>query len=107
MKTGTFVILATDYEGVTKVRVSEIDIKIYTPGSPSRWETPWGLTAVSGTFKGDVDGEEKILNLMDCVKYSNSAFSSLNRAWTKYQKEKIESDEKWEEYKDLARELRG
>ena len=86
VKTGDYVILADEYKGVFRAKVIQTDIRIYEPGSPSRWGHPYGLTAEAGTVEIEYDGDTKIENLANLVRYSSARLARLRRDWNSWQR---------------------
>lgn len=101
VKRGTWLIYADEYEGVYRCMVTEVDIRIYEPGTPSRWGNPYGLTAQTGTVKIRYDEGEKIENLANLVAYSSGKLMVLRRDWNRWQKVKASAEAYRETY--LAR----
>ena len=82
VKVGSWVIYADEDAGVQKARVTEVDIKIYEPGEPSRWGYPYGKTKDTGTVKIRYDETELIENLADLITYGPTKFRKLRKDWT-------------------------
>ena len=83
VKPGSWVIYADEDAGVHKARVTEVDIKIYEEGAPSRWGYPYGLTKDTGTVKIRYDETELIHNLADLITYGPTKYAKLRKDWQK------------------------
>lgn len=92
VRVGSWLIYADEYDGVHRVMVKEIDIRIYEPGEPSRWGHPYGLTKDTGTVKIVYDSTEKIENLADLIRYSQVQLRALEKAWARYQSYKASAE---------------
>jgi len=85
VKPGDWLIYASEYEGIFKAKVLEVDIRLYEPGEPSVWSYPYGLTKDTGTIKIQYDEAEAIVNLADMIRYTQDNLQRLEMAWKKYQ----------------------
>ena len=81
MRRGDWVIYADEYEGVHRAKITEIDIKIYDPGLPSKWGYPYGRTAETGTVKIRYDTTTKIENLENLLAFIPANLTALQKAW--------------------------
>ncbi len=96
-----FLIYASPYEGVFKVLVKDVDIRVYDPDVAGKWTYPYGLTKDTGTVQVQRDGALEILNLGDLMKWSDSVWSNLSTLWQDYLKEKAEADEALDKFNAL------
>lgn len=85
VKTGDFVIYADEYEGVFRAKITQVDIRLYEPGSPSRWANPYGLTRETGTVEILYEDQTKIENLANLIRYSSARLARLRRDWNAWQ----------------------
>ena len=92
VKVGTLVIYADEYEGVFRGKVTEIDIRIYEEGPPSRWARPYGLTKTTGTVRIQYNSLSKIENLADLVTYGTRKYAVLRRDWSQWQRQKAAAE---------------
>lgn len=104
IKVGSFVVYADRYRGVYKAKVTEIDVKVYEPGEPSRWGYPYGKTTETGACKISYNETEILENLENLVAYTPFKLGKLRRAWTKYQDSKATTDLYEEQYLTLIQE---
>ena len=106
IKVGSWVIYADEYAGVFKAKVIETDIRVYEPGTPSRWGYPYGMTEKTGTVKIRYDTQELIENLANLVKYGPAKFEKLRRAWQEWQTVKRDAEAYREAFLDLAQQYK-
>ena len=92
VKVGTWVIYADEDLGVHKAKVTEIDVKIYEPGEPSRWGYPYGKTKDTGTVRIRYDETELIHNLADLISYGPAKYAKLRKDWQKLAASKAETE---------------
>lgn len=107
VKAGSWVIYADEDAGVHKAKVTEVDIKLYEPGEPSRWGHPYGLTKDTGAVKIRYDETEIIENLADLVTYGATKFRQLRQAWEKWQAVKASADSYEEAFQAMRQEFRA
>ena len=88
VKPGDWLIYANEFEGVFKAKVTVVDIRIYTPGDPSVWGYPYGLTKDTGTLTMEYAGKERIENLANLIVWSSVKFLALGKAWQRWQTQK-------------------
>jgi len=89
VKLHQWIIYASEYYGVLKAEVIEIDIKIAVDLPTFHYDYPYGLTAEKGTVKiryvlDDVT-HEIIENLAHAVKYSEKSYRELLAAYNMWQ----------------------
>lgn len=101
-----YVIYPLEDEGPKKAKVLERDIRLYEPGTPSIWSYPYGLTDETGTVKVQYDSTEAIVNLADCIKWTQNNFLRLESAWKRYLDSKDLTEGYKEIFLELTRELR-
>jgi hypothetical protein len=101
VREGDYLIFASPYEGVFKVLVKDVDIRVYDPDVAGNWSYPYGLTAESGTVQVQRDGALEIQNLADLMKWKADVWSSLSTLWQDYLKKKAEADEALEKFNAL------
>lgn len=92
VKVGSHVIYADEYEGVFKAKVTEIDIRVYEPGTPSRWGYPYGKTEAEGAVRIQYESQTKIENLADLVTYGATKYAVLRRDWSQWQSRKLAAE---------------
>jgi len=89
VKPGDRFIRADVYEGPRLVRISRINLQIYTkstdPKIPSGWTYPYGLTSTTGTVEIRENEATHIVNLRDLIPYSPAVYDALTRIWTRFQ----------------------
>jgi hypothetical protein len=106
VKIGDYLIFADQWEGVFKILVKDVDIRIYDADVPGNWSYPYGLTKDTGTVKVRMDSEERVMNLADLFKWSPSNYDSLLRAWEAYQTAQVEVDKQKTAYLSLVTSLK-
>jgi len=111
VRVGDFLVYGDECDGVWRVRVSVVDIKLVETstglGGSSQVSYPYGLTAETGTVRVVFDGHDEIMNLADLIVFDGLTFIELQKAWTEYVKLKAEADRADEEFLTLVRKLRG
>ena len=107
VKVGSFVIYADEYDGVHRAKVVETDIKIYEPGTPTRWGYPYGKTSETGTVRIQYDERRLIHNLAELVPYSPWKLGRLRKAWNTYQSAKATAESYREAFLTRVAEYRG
>ena len=102
MHEGDYLIYASPYEGVFKVLVKDVDIRVYDPDVAGNWSYPYGLTVDTGTIQVQRNSALEIQNLGDLMKWSDSVWSQLSTLWQSYVKEKAEADTALEKFSALV-----
>ena len=107
VKVGSWVIFADPDEGPYRAKVIETDIKIYTPGEPSVWGYPYGLTRETGTVRILYNSTEAVNNLAELLKYNPSRLGRLRREYNTWQSHKATADAKKETYLSRIQEYKA
>lgn len=110
VKTGQYLIYADETDGVHKVRVTEINIKVETFEPAYKAEYPYGQTADQGYVKiywkmNDIE-HEIVENLANLITFNNSWYDQLSMAYDDYVQRVGYADEYLETFHSKAIELR-
>ena len=96
VKRGDYLIYADEYDGVQKVKVTEIDISIEVFEPEYKKVQPYGLTADKGYVKisWKVDEVEHVIaeNLANLIRFNLSWFGHLKAAYNKWQEYRATAD---------------
>jgi len=102
VKRGQYLIYADPEVGVFKAKVTEIDLRLYEPGEPSRYGYPYGLTAETGAMKisyvQDKVTQEMIHNLGELIVWGPEKFRQLTELWDALAKYRALVDASKEEF---------
>jgi len=105
MRRGDWVIYADQYEGVHRVKIVEIDIKIREETDVTKWAYPYGLTAETGTVKIRYGDEDIIENLANLLAYTPGVINALKKAWNTWKRAEASATAYLEDFLSKVREL--
>jgi len=102
VKRGQTLIYADPDVGVFKAKVTELDIRLYEPGEPSRYGYPYGLTVDTGAVRISYDQggvtQEMIHNLGELIVWGPEKFRQLTELWDVLAKYRAAVDASKEEF---------
>ena len=84
VKAGDYFILANIFDGVKRVRVTEVDVRVLYETPTTYYATPYGLTKDTGRVKVRVNDTEQIEELRNLITYSSIDLHLLQRLYENY-----------------------
>lgn len=111
VKAGDYLIYADEDDGVHKVKVTEINIKVETFDPEYKAEYPYGTTEDKGYVKvywKENDTEQEIVeNLASLIRFVNSWYTDLKAKYDKWQLELAEANDEEETFTSRRSELQA